>query len=72
MDFVYGFLGVIAIGYVCVLWFIAPLVAEVYSLIADTLGAGLKWLACRVQDGAQFLWIAGMRLENDRKMRRIS
>lgn len=73
VNIVYGFLTAIVVGFVCVLWFIGPLLAEFWGIILVPIGELAQWVACRMQEIARRLWDAGRKMERDGKLiRRIS
>lgn len=73
VDIVYGMLAVVAVGYVAVLWFIGPILAEFWGLCMLPIGAAVQWVACRIQVVACWVWEAGRRLEQQGKIvRRMS
>jgi len=43
------------------------LFATLWSVLSTQCGAGLQWLACRMQVAARWLWEAGRRMENENK-----
>jgi uncharacterized membrane protein YccC len=73
MDMIYGLLAAIAVGFVAVLWLIGPVLAEVWGLMMLPIGDAMQWVACRLQEVARRLWMAGRWLEQQGKIyRRVS
>ncbi len=68
VDLVYGFLVAIVLGFVAVLWFIAPLLAEFWGLLMLPVGKAMQWIACREQEAARLVWEAGRKLEREGKL----
>jgi len=65
-------LGVITAGVLAVLGSIKPVLVEFVGLIMIPVGDALQWIACRLQEGARLLWMAGRKLEVDGKLYRRS
>jgi len=73
VDLIYGMLAAVVVGFVAVLWFIGPLLAEFWGLCLMPVGDGLQWVACRLQEAARRLWDVGRRFETQGKIyRRMS
>ena len=70
VDLIYGLLAAVAVGFLAVLWFIGPLVAEFWGLCMIPIGDAMQWVACRMQEVARRLWESGRRLERDGKIYR--
>lgn len=70
VDLVYGLLAAIAVGFVAVLWMIGPVLAEFWGLCLVPIGDALQWVACRLQEVARRLWMAGRKMESDGKIYR--
>jgi hypothetical protein len=70
MDLIYGLLAIIVVGTLCVMWLIRPLLVECWGIMMLPIGAGMQWIACRAQEAARLLWMAGRKLEQNGKIYR--